>query len=148
MNWNKGVLRLARICQSNPANSFALGTVSQPELGGTNPLEGQASMAKSRDNKVGQYCGVTDAVSSGNSGNDVQLTLSGDRIRTYSRVMQYSVDRVQIYCEDKLGCARGVLSAFVFQAGIWVAAAIVWAATSFSALIDLHHRNPAKRLSG
>jgi hypothetical protein len=88
-------------------------------------------MAKSRDNKVGQYFGMTDAVSSGNRGNNAQLTLSGDRIRTYSRVAKYSVDPEQIYCEDKLGCARGVVWAFVFQAGILIAIAIVWALHSF-----------------
>jgi hypothetical protein len=35
-------------------------------------------------------------------------------------------DPEQLYYEDKLGCARGVLFAFAFQAALVVAAAVCW----------------------
>jgi hypothetical protein len=50
--------------------------------------------------------------------------------RASSLVTNYSVDPEQIYCEDKLGCARGVLWAVVFQVGTLVAIAVVWALRS------------------
>ena len=37
-----------------------------------------------------------------------------------------SVDAKQLYREDKLGCARGVIWALVFEAGLVVAALIYW----------------------
>ena len=37
-----------------------------------------------------------------------------------------SNDPEQIYYEDKLGCARGVMWAFVFEAALIVAIAIFW----------------------
>jgi hypothetical protein len=38
----------------------------------------------------------------------------------------YSGDAEQLYREDKLGCARGVIWALVFEAGLVVAALIYW----------------------
>jgi hypothetical protein len=35
-------------------------------------------------------------------------------------------DPEKLYYEDKLGCARGVLFAFAFQAALVVAAAVCW----------------------
>jgi hypothetical protein len=35
-------------------------------------------------------------------------------------------DPEQIYYEDKLGCARGIVFAFVFQAGLVAAAVLCW----------------------
>jgi hypothetical protein len=35
-------------------------------------------------------------------------------------------DPEQLYYEDKLGCARGVLFAFAFQAALVVALAVCW----------------------
>jgi hypothetical protein len=57
---------------------------------------------------------------------DARPSLSGNRTRTSSGVTNYSVDPEQIYCEDKLGCARGVVWAVVFQVGIFIAIAVVW----------------------
>jgi hypothetical protein len=37
-----------------------------------------------------------------------------------------SVDAEQLYREDKLGCARGVVWALVFEAGLVIAALIYW----------------------
>jgi hypothetical protein len=37
-----------------------------------------------------------------------------------------SVDAEQLYREDKLGCARGVVWALLFEAGLVVAALIYW----------------------
>jgi hypothetical protein len=37
-----------------------------------------------------------------------------------------SVDAKQLYREDKLGCARGVVWALVFEAGLVIAALIYW----------------------
>ena len=37
-----------------------------------------------------------------------------------------AVDAKQLYREDKLGCARGVVWALVFEAGLVVAALIYW----------------------
>jgi len=37
-----------------------------------------------------------------------------------------SVDVKQLYREDKLGCARGVVWALIFEAGLVVAALIYW----------------------
>jgi hypothetical protein len=37
-----------------------------------------------------------------------------------------SVDAKQLYREDKLGCARGVIWALVFEAGLVIAALIYW----------------------
>ncbi len=37
-----------------------------------------------------------------------------------------SVDAEQLYREDKLGCARGVVWALIFEAGLVVAALIYW----------------------
>ena len=37
-----------------------------------------------------------------------------------------SVDAKQLYREDKLGCARGVVWALVFEAGVVIAALIYW----------------------
>jgi hypothetical protein len=37
-----------------------------------------------------------------------------------------AVDAEQLYREDKLGCARGVVWALVFEAGLVVAALIYW----------------------
>ena len=36
------------------------------------------------------------------------------------------VDAEQLYREDKLGCARGVIWALVFEAGLVIAAVIYW----------------------
>jgi hypothetical protein len=69
---------------------------------------------------------MTDAVRSEEKAADAQFSLSGNHARTSSRVINYSVDPEQIYCEDKLGCARGVLWAVVFQVGTLIAIAVVW----------------------
>jgi hypothetical protein len=37
-----------------------------------------------------------------------------------------SVDAKQLYREDKLGCARGVIWALIFEAGLVVAALVYW----------------------
>jgi len=37
-----------------------------------------------------------------------------------------SVDAQQLYREDKLGCARGVVWALIFEAGLVIAALIYW----------------------
>ena len=37
-----------------------------------------------------------------------------------------AVDAKQLYREDKLGCARGVVWALVFEAGLVVAAVVYW----------------------
>jgi len=37
-----------------------------------------------------------------------------------------SVDAEQLYREDKLGCARGVIWALIFEAGLVIAAVIYW----------------------
>jgi hypothetical protein len=37
-----------------------------------------------------------------------------------------SVDAEQLYREDKLGCARGVVWALIFEAGLVIAALIYW----------------------
>jgi hypothetical protein len=37
-----------------------------------------------------------------------------------------SVDAKQLYREDKLGCARGVVWALIFEAGLVLAALIYW----------------------
>ena len=37
-----------------------------------------------------------------------------------------SVDAKQLYREDKLGCARGVIWALIFEAGLVIAALIYW----------------------
>jgi|HubBroStandDraft_2_1064218.scaffolds.fasta_scaffold158316_2 hypothetical protein len=37
-----------------------------------------------------------------------------------------SVDREQLYGENKLGCARGVIWAFFFEAALIIAIAIFW----------------------
>jgi hypothetical protein len=37
-----------------------------------------------------------------------------------------SVDRALLYSENKLGCARGVIWAFVFEATLIIAIAIFW----------------------
>jgi hypothetical protein len=37
-----------------------------------------------------------------------------------------SVDAKQLYREDKLGCARGVIWALIFEAGMVVAALLYW----------------------
>jgi hypothetical protein len=36
------------------------------------------------------------------------------------------VDAEQLYREDKLGCARGVIWALIFEAGLVIAAVIYW----------------------
>jgi hypothetical protein len=46
--------------------------------------------------------------------------------RTLHVVDGCSVDAEQLYREDKLGCARGVVWALVFEAGLVVAALIYW----------------------
>jgi hypothetical protein len=46
--------------------------------------------------------------------------------RTLHVVDGCSVDAEQLYREDKLGCARGVVWALVFEAGLVVAAVIYW----------------------
>ncbi len=37
-----------------------------------------------------------------------------------------SVDAKQLYREDKLGCARGVIWALIFEAGLVIAALLYW----------------------
>jgi hypothetical protein len=69
---------------------------------------------------------MTDAVRNEKRANDAQLSISGNRARTSSPVTNYFVDSEQIYSEDKLGCARGVLWAVVFQVGTLIAIAVVW----------------------
>jgi hypothetical protein len=69
---------------------------------------------------------MTDAVRSEKRAADAQVSISGNRAQTSSRVTNYSVDLEQIYCEDKLGCARGVVWAVVLQVGIFIAIAFVW----------------------
>ena len=50
-----------------------------------------------------------------------------EQIRTFPRVSNvHSVDPELLYSEDKLGCARGVIWAFVFEAAMLIAIAIVW----------------------
>lgn len=46
--------------------------------------------------------------------------------RTLHVVDGCSVDAEQLYREDKLGCARGVVWALVFEAGLVIAALIYW----------------------
>jgi hypothetical protein len=46
--------------------------------------------------------------------------------RTIHVIDGCSVDAKQLYREDKLGCARGVVWALVFEAGLVVAALIYW----------------------
>jgi hypothetical protein len=46
--------------------------------------------------------------------------------RTLYVVDGCSVDAEQLYREDKLGCARGVVWALVFEAGLVIAALIYW----------------------
>jgi hypothetical protein len=46
--------------------------------------------------------------------------------RTLHVVDGCSVDAEQLYREDKLGCARGIVWALVFEAGLVIAALIYW----------------------
>jgi hypothetical protein len=69
---------------------------------------------------------MTHAVRDEKKASGAQLSISGNRTRTSSGGTKYSVDPEQIYCEDKLGCARGVLWAVVFQVGMLIAIAVVW----------------------
>jgi hypothetical protein len=43
-----------------------------------------------------------------------------------------SVDAKQLYREDKLGCARGVVWALAFEAGLVIAALIYWKVRLFT----------------
>jgi hypothetical protein len=50
-----------------------------------------------------------------------------EQFRTLPQVGNvHSVDPELLYSEDKLGCARGVIWAFVFEAAIITAIAIFW----------------------
>jgi hypothetical protein len=52
---------------------------------------------------------MTDAARNEKRANNAQFSISGNPTRTSSGVITYYVDSEQIYCEDKLGSARGVL---------------------------------------
>ena len=73
--------------------------------------------------RVHEGFAMTDPVRSEKKANGAQLSVPGNDARSCSRVADYSVDPEQIYCEGKLGCARGVLWALVFQVGILIAIA-------------------------
>jgi hypothetical protein len=51
---------------------------------------------------------------------------AGKARRTLHVIDGCSVDAEQLYREDKLGCARGVVWALVFEAGLVIAALIYW----------------------
>ena len=53
-------------------------------------------------------------------------------VRTANSIVSLNVAEVwaddpdQVYLEDKLGCARGIVFAFAFQAVLLVVAAVCW----------------------
>src|ERR1700677_4245999 len=76
---------------------------------------------------------LTDDVNSGKTSNDAlhkgirSLPTFLELSRTVSQVGNVrSVDPELIYDEDKLGCVRGVVWAFVFEAALIIAIAIFW----------------------
>jgi hypothetical protein len=82
---------------------------------------------------VQQRLRLTDDVSSEKTSNDAlhkgirSLPLFLEQPRTVPEVGNVrSVETGLIYNEDKLGCARGVVWAFVFEAALIIAIAIVW----------------------
>jgi hypothetical protein len=77
--------------------------------------------------------GPMDDVSNGKTSHDALHTGMGfipvleDQSQTFPQVANVrSVDPELLYNEDKLGCARGVIWAFVFEAALIIAIAIFW----------------------
>jgi hypothetical protein len=67
---------------------------------------------------------MTDAVRSEKASSDVLLPTYVEQARTSPAVANVcSIDREQLNSEDKLGCARGVLWALVFQVEMLIAIA-------------------------
>jgi hypothetical protein len=67
---------------------------------------------------------MTAFVRSEKTSSDVLFPICVEQARTSSVVANVcSIDREQLNSEDKLGCARGVLWAVVFQVGMLIAIA-------------------------
>jgi hypothetical protein len=83
--------------------------------------------------RVQEYFGLTDDVSSEKTSNDA-LQLAILSLPVYIEQSQAvpqvgnvrSVDEELLHNENKLGCARGVLWAFVFEAALIIVIAILW----------------------
>jgi hypothetical protein len=82
---------------------------------------------------VQERFGPMDDVSNGKTSHDALHTGMGfipvleDQSQTFPQVANVrSVDLELLYNEDKLGCARGVIWAFVFEAALIIAIAIFW----------------------
>jgi hypothetical protein len=83
--------------------------------------------------RVQEQIDPMDAVSDGKTSHDVLHTAIRfspvllEQSQAFPQVANVrSVDPELLYNEDKLGCARGVIWAFVFEAALIVAIAIFW----------------------
>ena len=81
---------------------------------------------------VQQYLGLTDDVSNQASYGELHMGIRSlpefvEQSRSFPQVGNVrSVDPELLYGENKLGCARGVIWAFVFEAALIIAMAIFW----------------------
>jgi hypothetical protein len=95
------------------------------ESGENEPLEEwMGSSGAGLGERVHEGSAVTDLVRSEKTSSDVLLPICVEQPRTPSVVANVcSIDREQLYSKDKLGCARSVLWALVFQVGMLMAIA-------------------------
>ena len=57
---------------------------------------------------------------------ELRIVRKADAIVSVNVAEVYSDSPEELYYEDKLGCARGVVFALAFQAGLVVVAAVCW----------------------